>query len=91
MAADVRTPKIISSFPPGLEGAKKVHQLSLAGTTDFHTEILDMIAEGDKVVPRVHITGIHTGKFFGIPAIDNHVEFSGMYMVRIENGKIVEH
>jgi predicted ester cyclase len=91
MAADVRTPKIISGFPPGLEGAKKVHELSLLGMTDFHTEILDMIAEGDKVVARVNITGLHTGNFFGIPATGKHVEFSGMYLVRIENGKIVEH
>ena len=29
MAANVRTPKIIPSFPPGLEGAKQVHKLSL--------------------------------------------------------------
>ena len=91
MAADVRTPQIIPGFPPGLEGAKKVHELSLIGMTDFHTEILDMIAEGDKVVARVNITGVHTGNFFGIPATGKRVEFSGVYMVRIENGKIVEH
>jgi predicted ester cyclase len=81
MAADVRTPKIIPGFPPGLEGAKKVHELSLLGMTDFHTEILDMIAEGDKVVARVNITGLHTGNFFGIPATGKHVDFSGMYLV----------
>ena len=39
----------------------------------------------------INITGVHTGNFFGIPATGKRVEFSGMYMVRIENGKIVEH
>jgi predicted ester cyclase len=91
MESDVLTLKIIPGFPLGLEGAKQVHKLSLAGMTDFHTEILDMIAEGDKVVARVNITGVHTGIFFGIPATGKRVEFSGMYMIRIENGKIVEH
>jgi predicted ester cyclase len=91
MVADVRTPKIIPGLPPGLEGAKKVHELSLVGMTDFHTRILDMVAEGDQVVARVNITGVHTGTFFGIAATGKRVEFSGMYMVRIQNGKIVEH
>ena len=58
--------------------------------THFHTEILDMIAEGDKVVARVNITGVHTGNFFCIPATGKRVEFSGVYMERIENGKIAE-
>lgn len=49
------------------------------------------IAEGDKDVARVNITGVHTGNCFGIPAAGERVELSGMYMVRIENGKIVEH
>ena len=64
MAAEVRTPKIIPGFPPGLEGAKKVHELSLIGMTDFHAGILYMIAEGDKMVARVNITGVHTGIFW---------------------------
>ena len=91
MAVDVLTPKIIPGMPQGLEGAKAVHRLSIAGMTDFYTEIQDLVAEEDKVVARVLITGIHTGDFFGIPATGKRVEFSGMYMVRIANGKIVEH
>ena len=91
MIADVLTPKIVPGLPPGLEGAKAVHAMAIAGMTDFHTEILDLVAEEDKVVARVLITGIHTGTFFGIPATGKRVEFTGMYMVRIANGKIVEH
>jgi predicted ester cyclase len=91
MAGDVLTPKIVPGLPSGLEGAKAVHRLALAGMTDFHTEIKELVAEEDKVVARVIITGIHTGDFFGIPSTGRRVEFSGMYMVRIANGKIVEH
>jgi steroid delta-isomerase-like uncharacterized protein len=91
LAVDVLTPKIMPGMPPGLEGAKRVHQISLRGMPDFHTEIDELIAEGDKVVARVTMTGTHTGDFWGIPATGRRVQFTGMYMVRIANGKIVEH
>ena len=58
---------------------------------DFRTEIQDLIAENDKVVARVLMTGTHTGDFYGIPATGKHVEFTGVFIVRIVNGKIVEH
>lgn len=91
MAFDVLMPKIMPNMPSGLEGAKAVHQKTLIGMPDFRTEILDLIAEGDKVAARVIMTGTHTGDFYGIPATGKHVEFSGMFIARIESGKIVEH
>jgi predicted ester cyclase len=91
VAVDVLTPKIVPGLPSGLEGAKAVHRMAVAGMTDFHTEIQDLLGEGDKVVARVLITGIHTGDFFGIPATGKHVAFTGIYIARIANGKIVEH
>ncbi len=91
VAADVLTPKIMPGMPPGLEGAKLVHQTSLTGMPDFHTAIEDLIAEDDKVVARISMTGTHTGNFWGIPATGKKVEFTGVYIVRIADGKIVEH
>jgi len=91
MAFDVLTPKIMPNMPPGLEGAKAVHQKTLVGMPDFHTEIQDLVAEGDKVVARVIMTGTHTGDFYGIPPTGKHVSFTGMYIARIADGKIAEH
>ncbi|MBI3150933.1 MAG: ester cyclase [Chloroflexi bacterium] len=91
MAFDVLTPKIMPGMPAGLEGAKAVHQKTLIGMPDFRTEIQDLVAEGDKVVARVIMTGTHTGDFYGIPATGMRVEFSGIYIARIVDGKIVEH
>jgi steroid delta-isomerase-like uncharacterized protein len=91
MAFDVLTPKSMPGFPPGLEGAKAIHQKTLIGMPDFHTEILELVAEEDMVVARIKMTGTHIGDFYGIPATGRRVDFSGMYMVHIENGKIVEH
>ncbi len=91
MAFDVLTPKIMPGMPTGLEGAKAIHQKTLIGMPDFRTEIQDLVAEGDKVVARVIMTGTHTGDFYGIPATGKRVEFSGIYIARILDGKIVEH
>src|SRR5262245_41170111 len=91
VAADVLTPNMISSVPRGLEGAKQVHQKTVTGMPDYHTTIEDLIAEGDKVVARVTLTGTHTGDFYGIPPTGRKIHLSAMYMVRIADGKIVEH
>jgi predicted ester cyclase len=52
--------------------------------------IEDMIAEGDKVAARCSVRGKHEGEFMGRSATQSPVEFTGMTIVRIANGKIVE-
>jgi len=91
VAADVLTPNMISTMPRGLEGAKLVHQKTVTGMPDYHTAIEDLIAEGDKVAARVRITGTHIGDFYVIPPTGKHIDLSGIYIVRIADGKIVEH
>ena len=52
--------------------------------------IEDMVAEGDKVAARCSVSGKHEGDFRGRAATQSPVEFTGMTIVRIGNGKIVE-
>ena len=91
MAADVRTPNIVPGMPHGLEGAKTVHQTTLLGMPDYYTAIEDLIAEGDKVVARVTMTGTHTGDFWGVPPTRRRVKLTAIFIVRIAGGRIVEH
>jgi len=91
VSEELLTPKIMSGMKPGLQGAKQVHATTLIGMPDWHTEINDLIAEGDRVAARITMTGTHTGNFCGIPATGRRVEFSRIYVVRIANGRIVEH
>jgi len=53
-------------------------------------EVEDMVAEGDKVTARCSVRGKHEGNFRGIAATKSPVEFTGMTIVRIADGKIVE-
>jgi predicted ester cyclase len=52
--------------------------------------IEDMVAEGDKVVARCSVRAKHEGEFMGRAATQAPVEFTGIAIVRIDNGKIVE-
>ena len=52
--------------------------------------IEDMVAEGDRVAARCSARGKHEGELRGRAATQAPVEFTGMTIVRIENGKIVE-
>jgi len=88
---NILTPKIMPGIPTGMEGAKAAHRIMLAGFPDYQTIIDDLVAEGDKVAVRITMSGTHTGSFMGIPATGKHVSFTGMYMARIVDGKIVEH
>ena len=91
VSEDLLTPRIMPGIPSGIEGAKASHQIMLTGFPDYQTIIDDMFAEGDKVAARITMSGTHTGSFMGIPATGRRVEFTGMYIARIENGRIVEH
>ena len=91
VSEDLLTPRILPGVPSGLEGAKAAHQIMLAGFPDYQTTIEDLIAEGDKVVARITMSGTHQGSFMGIPPTGRHIVFTGIYIARIANGKIVEH
>lgn len=91
VSEDLLTPNIMPGIPPGLEGAKAAHRIMLAGFPDYQTIIEDLIAENDQVAARIRMTGIHRGEFIGVPPTGRHISFTGIYIARIANGKIVEH
>jgi len=91
VSQDLLTPKIMPGIPTGIEGAKAAHRIMLAGFPDYQTIIDDLIAEDDKVVARITMSGTNTGSFMGMPPTGKHVSFTGIYVARMANGKIVEH
>ena len=57
---------------------------------DIAMTIIHLLADGDKVVAHFQVRGTHKGEFIGIPATGKKVEFSGITIVRIANGKLAE-
>ncbi|HVA48847.1 MAG TPA: ester cyclase [Pirellulales bacterium] len=58
---------------------------------DFHSTIMDLIAEDDKVVAVVESTGTHRGDFLGMPATGRRFTIQEIQILRILDGKMVEH
>lgn len=61
-----------------------------AAFPDGRITVLDMIAEGDKVVTRYTSSATHKGDFMGIPATGKEVVVKGIVISRIAEGKIAE-
>ena len=82
---------LLRGFPPNVSVHKAWLQAARAGFPDVQIHIEDMIAEGDKVVTRMRITGTHTGEFLGIPPSGKSVSVEGIGISRIVDGKSVEY
>ena len=61
-----------------------------AGFPDLREEILDIVAEDDRVVVRYMERGTHTGDFLGMPPTGKTYEKHGFALYRIANGRLVE-
>jgi steroid delta-isomerase-like uncharacterized protein len=77
--------------PPGPGGAREMAAGFRAAFADMRPVEEDYIAGGDKVVYRWRVRATHRGEFAGVPATGREVEFSGIEIVRLAGGRIVEH
>lgn len=57
----------------------------------YEMDAEDVIAEGDRIVVRFTIRGVHKGDFMGIPPTGRQIEVPGIIIYRIADGKIAEH
>jgi steroid delta-isomerase-like uncharacterized protein len=74
----------------GLDTFKQVLAPFFTALPDLHTTIEDLVAENDRVASRVTTRATHTGDFMGIPPTGNPVEFIGIHVYRIADGKLAE-
>ncbi len=77
----------------GLESLKQFYRNFYAAFPDLHFHIEDMIAEDDKVVVRMTVTGAHTGEteFMGFTPSGNKMKVETIDIIRFEDGMMVEH
>jgi steroid delta-isomerase-like uncharacterized protein len=76
--------------PSGRDGLHWVIQMYRAAFPDVHVQVVDQIAEGDKVLTRITIRGTHQGQFRHIPPTNKEVTFTAMVVTRFINGQNVE-
>ena len=58
---------------------------------DVHTEISNIIVDGDTAAWLVHGTGTHTGDGLGFPATNKRFDTVSANLARFVDGKAVEH
>ncbi len=74
----------------GIERFKAAVATFFDAFPDLEATILDTVVGGDKVVVRFVERGTHRGTFVGFPATGKPVEFHGIGIYRVADGKLVE-
>lgn len=77
---------------PVLDGAGAIGliQQYLTAFPGIHHEILDQLAEGDRVATRIHARGTQRGELMGIPPTGRKISISSTYIHRVVDGRISE-
>lgn len=75
----------------GVEGIKEVISALRSWFSDFRIDIEDMVAVDDMVWFRNRAVGTNDGRFMGFPPTGRRVELTVIDIVRISDGRIVEH
>ena len=85
----------ISAFPPERPGVgpgarRKLYETFYQAIPDARAEVLDVVAEGDKVVVLDRFGGTHRGEFFGSPGTGTHIEWTAIHIYTLRDGKVFE-
>ncbi|HMF58621.1 MAG TPA: ester cyclase [Pyrinomonadaceae bacterium] len=74
----------------GPAGFKAFHQKFREAFPDIIVIVEDTIAEGDKIAARCRVRAKHTGESLGYAATHKPIEITGISIIRVKDGKIVE-
>ena len=85
----------ISAFPPidpevGTGARRRLYEMFYQALPDARVEVLDVVAEGDKVVLVDRFGGTHRGEFFGRPGTGDRIEWMAIHIHTIRDGKVLE-
>lgn len=76
--------------PLSREESQKFVERFFNGFPDLNFSIEEFYAAEDRIIARLILRGTHTGNWGGIPATGNKFEMSSTFIVRFENGKVIE-
>jgi predicted ester cyclase len=76
--------------PDGPEGMRQAAALFRAACPDWHSDLEQLVEEGDVVVERFTARGTRRGEFMGAPATGEPLELRGINIWRISGDRIVE-
>ena len=81
----------LPGFESNRDGLEQFFKMMRIAFPDLNNNIEFIIVEDDKVVVYVTMTGTHKGEYMGIPATGKKFNIKVIDIVRIVDGKMVEH
>lgn len=78
-------------LPGGREGVKALIRVARSAFPDLKNTVIKQIAEGDTIVQYVRSTGTMKGDWLGMKATGKSATWEAVHIVRVKDGKIVEH
>lgn len=78
-------------IPPGTEQLRAVVGYLHSIFTDLRYEIVDVIADGDRLAYRSTLTATQSGDLFGFPATGRSFTAEQIHILRFEGDLIAEH
>jgi len=93
---DIMDPAFINhtampGIPSGPDGIVQTIDMFRKAFPDMAVEIYEQVAEGELVVTRKAIVATHAGAFMGIEATGRRVKIDTIDIVRVRDGKYLEH
>jgi steroid delta-isomerase-like uncharacterized protein len=84
----IRTPLPVQAT--GARALKEVFARLHRAFPDLHVTVEDLIAEGDRVVGRNSVTGMHQGEYMDLPPTGKSVTYNEIFIFRFAGGRIAE-
>jgi steroid delta-isomerase-like uncharacterized protein len=81
---------VIEPAPLGMSGLKDLIASLRSAFPDLHATVEEQIAEGDKVVSRVTISGTQRGEFAGMPATGKSFTISGVSIWEVRGSLLIQ-
>ena len=79
----------VNEVPIGVAGVQQAVRFLHAALSEIAVELMEIVAEEDKVVVRWIVRGWHKGEFMGIAATRKQLELHGINIYQIVDAKIV--
>lgn len=74
----------------GPEAFKTLQRAFIAAYPDLNITVEDTITEGNKIAARCTVRATHAGEGLGMTPTNQPIEFTGLTIVQIRDGKIIE-
>ena len=72
----------------GRDGWRGYRDAIRAGSRDFHNEVTDLVASGNRAAARLRYTGHHTGPLAGVDATGRWFEYAGAAFFASRGGRL---